>query len=304
MSERHFNFSIHVLSQLAYKWLPPLPFSDVLAPPLQKMDVEDWGGLLNLINSGLDPKDFPSHCRAINKIGVSHWAKACWSHFHASSEAGCSILVLGDQSYPVLLREISDPPLSISCFGNLQALNRDSIAVIGSRKCSGFGLKQSFRLGLELADHKYSVVSGGALGCDIAAHQGTLASRDPVAKAIVVFAGGLKTFYPRANSPIFRELHAQGSLFVSERLWKASCKPMDFPARNRIISGLCRTTVVMQAGGRSGALITARVALDQGREVICLEHDLLDIRAVGTHALISEGACGFSSAGEIVDHLA
>ena len=303
MSQRHVLFSIHVLSQLTYKWLFPLPHEDVRLPPLLAMKELDWQHFLRNLSLSVPFSESLDHHGACKTVGVSSWAKACVDHLEACKAARCHVLTMADEIYPQNLRELLDPPLALSCFGSLDVLARPMIAVIGSRKCSGFGLKESYKLGKGLAEQGIAVVSGGALGCDIAAHQGTVACSQPHAKALIVFAGGLKTFYPRQNSQVFRELYRQGGLFISERLWDAVCRPMNFSARNRIISGLCPATIVAQAGARSGALITARMALDQGRDVLCLEHDLFDVRAAGSHALIAEGATGLSSAVQVVDHL-
>jgi DNA processing protein len=210
--------------------------------------------------------------------------------------------VWGDKEYPPLLRNISDPPLGLSIRGELSLLYRPAISVVGSRKASAFAMRESFTLGRALGEHDIAVVSGGALGCDIAAHHGVLASgRDP-APAICVFAGGLARLYPVANDPIFRRLMARRAVLVSERLWASPCRPLDFTARNRIISGMSSLTLVMQAAQRSGALVTARRALDQGSEVAVLRHPEGDIRARGSEALLAEGAWGFSCASELIEH--
>jgi DNA processing protein len=144
------------------------------------------------------------------------------------------------------------------------------------------------------------VVSGGAFGCDIAAHLGVLRGRFNPAPAICVFAGGLARLYPRANDRVFRQLLATGGVLVSERLWYASCRPRDFTARNRIIAGLSGLTVVMQAAQRSGALVTARLALDRGADVAVLHHPQDDVRARGSQQLLADGAVGFYTVHELL----
>jgi DNA processing protein len=172
------------------------------------------------------------------------------------------------------------------------------IAVIGSRQASAFSLDVSFRLGFELAKRSddTSIVSGGAWGCDIAVHEGALASCKNPCPAIVVFAGGLKNLYPRINKNTFEALGKHNALFLSERLWDQPARPRDFHARNRIISGLSQQIIVVQAGIRSGAMITAKAALDQGRDVLVLVQPFDDIRADGNKQLLLDGAAGFHSA--------
>ena len=221
-------------------------------------------------------------------------------HLTYVREASCQYISLWDPIYPPALRSLDDPPLGLTLRGNSELLVMPMVSVIGSRKGSGLAVQQSFRLGNLLAQQGIVTVSGGAFGCDIAAHHGVLAAGLCPARAIGVFAGGLHQLYPKGNGGIFRSLEAQGGLFVSERLWWAPARRHDFPVRNRLISGLSGVTFVMQAGKPSGAFITAKMALDQGRDVAVLRHPDLDVRAAGTRALLEDGAQDYEDVAEFV----
>lgn len=198
--------------------------------------------------------------------------------------------------YPPLLRNIADPPNVLSGLGSLELLKRDAIAVVGSRKASALALAETRVLSRSLAERGQVLVSGGALGCDIAAHLGALAAGHQPARTAIVFAGGLAKLYPSYNQKDFDELAAAGALFLSERLWDYPARPFDFPVRNRIVTGMCSRLLVMQAGERSGAKVSANCAIDQGREVYVLLHPPGDVRALGSQVLIEEGAIPFASA--------
>lgn len=232
--------------------------------------------------------------------GPERVATCAHQHLRALHERGARYIVFSDPEYPALLKAIDDPPLAFTVLGDLEPLRRPMVAIVGSRKASAGALRQSFLLGQYLASLGFTVVSGGAFGCDIAAHKGVLAAcRGGLAHqapAIIVQAGGLHRLYPRGNIDVFRDLLNNGAAIVSERLWRAPAHKHDFPIRNRIISGLAEETVVAIAGEHSGAIVTARCALNQGRDVSVLKPSPRDIRALGGLALIEEGARSFASA--------
>jgi DNA processing protein len=294
--ERAATFFTHAAAQLCYRWLPP--------PVLPPCD----GFFASTLEAAPDARSrwtaFIAWAR--HEHETFPWLRDYRRHFDPElsklfqaivAQRG-ALLLHGDPDYPPALAALADPPLALSYVGERALFGGDLTAIVGSRKASARALAASFELGRRLASSGKVVVSGGALGCDIAAHAGVLAAhrragaaaQQGPAPAILIFAGGLSSLYPRANAAVFAALRERGALFVSERLWDAPSRPADFPARNRIISGLCATTVVMQAAQRSGAMLTARLALDQGREVLVLSHPPGDIRASGSAALIAEGA--------------
>lgn len=220
---------------------------------------------------------------------------------HRSLDRGVTWVTLADSAYPSELRFIPGRPLALLAWGNLEILDRPRVTVIGSRKANCRSLREAYHLGRMLAEGGFTTVSGGAYGCDISAHQGVLDHPVRPSPALVVFAGGFNHMGPRGNEWVFRSIVEQGGLLVTERLWDYPAKPLDFPVRNRIVSGLSWITVVVQAGLRSGALVTTNQALDQGREVVVLSQDSSDVRVSGTTQLISDGATQCRSAGEIFD---
>lgn len=230
-------------------------------------------------------------------------AAATATHLKSLEEAGGDYILFYDSCYPDCLRTIAKPPLMLSILGNKACLKLPKISVIGSRQVSFYALKETILLGEGLARLPVCVVSGGAIGCDIAVHQGMLASGESDLSACVVFAGGLSGLYPRRHLDIFHRLLVAGGALVSERLWWQSSQPRDFPIRNRIVSGLSFAVVVMQAGESSGALITANEALAEGRDVFVLCHELTDVRAAGSLRLIEDGALSFECASEFLDVL-
>jgi DNA processing protein len=213
-----------------------------------------------------------------------------------AQDHGLELLDFYHSAYPQLLSLIPDPPNLLMAKGNTELLKQKAIGMVGSRKASRFAKRECFELARILAEDGFVIVSGGAIGCDMASHLGALASPLRPVPTILVFAGGLSRLYPRCHEIYFKELLAAGALFLSERLWSYPARPYDFPVRNRIISGLVLQLLVMQAGERSGAKLTAGLALEQGRDVFVLVHDTDDIRAEGSRRLLCEGALPFHSA--------
>lgn len=310
MLKRMLTTLCHVASQVTYQWCPGptfdvAPGEDVPEPhtSFHLTDVEEgaWSLLIRSQRKSGSPevpwlreyfaKFDPQGVRLLHHT-VSHLrdVKASQAHY----------ITIWDPDYPDVLRRLDDPPLCLTARGNVDLLTRPMVSVIGSRKGSGLAIQESFRLGSLLSAQGIVTVSGGALGCDIAAHHGVLAEGGVPALAVGVFAGGLQQLYPVANAGVFRRLEAKGGLFISERLWSAPARPFDFPVRNRLISGLSGVTFVMQAGRPSGAYITARMALDQGRDVAVLLHPPHDVRAEGSRALMEDGARGYRDVAEFV----
>lgn len=290
----------HVASQMSYRWQPG-PVRDFSSP--KPASVDEYTGDLTTIpesvwrecmrqllaeKKAIDLR-FIRYLRDNDPHGEALLA-ATLKHLSLVRAAGGQFVTIMDHEYPVLLRSLQDPPLCLTLRGRTELLQRPMVSVIGSRKGSGLGVQQSFQLGRELAERELVTVSGGAFGCDVAAHHGVLAAGRSPALAIVVFAGGLSKLYPTGNAKLFLEIEKSGGLFMSERLWWAPARPYDFPVRNRLISGLSGVTFVAQAGKPSGAYITARMALDQGRDVAVLVHPRHDVRAAGSWALIEDGA--------------
>jgi DNA processing protein len=211
---------------------------------------------------------------------------------------GVRFAATGDPDYPPLLREIPDAPPILSLRGVGETARRDGVALVGSRNASAAGLAFAERLARSLAREDFVIVSGLARGIDAVAHRATLATG-----TIAVLAGGQARPYPAEHERLVAEIAEQG-LLVSEMPLEWEPRGRDFPRRNRIISGLSRATVVVEAARRSGSLITARFANEQGREVFAVPGSPLDPRAEGTNDLLRQGATLCARPEDVIDALA
>ena len=204
-----------------------------------------------------------------------------------------------DSSYPPLLRAIADPPLVLWLRGVQAALEGPAIAVVGSRAGSSYALQVAERLAGELVTRGVVVVSGLARGVDAAAHRGAL---EAGGRTIAVLGCGADVWYPAEHRKLGERICATGAV-VSELAPGTPPRKEHFPARNRIISGLSLAVVVVEASDKSGSLITARCALDQGREVMAVPGNILSGRNRGAHALIRDGARIVESADDVLDEV-
>lgn len=209
------------------------------------------------------------------------------------------VLVYSDPCYPPLLRKLAAPPLALYVAGDVASLVRPQVAVVGSRSASGAGLRIARQLADALARAGLVVTAGLAVGIDGSAHRGALAAGG---RTIAVLGSGLQRIYPGSHSRLAVELAASGAL-VSEFSLKAAPLPRHFPQRNRLISGLSLGVVVVEATIRSGSLITARHALDQGRELFAVPGSIHNPLARGCHRLLRDGACLVESAADILEEL-
>ena len=224
------------------------------------------------------------------------WAQ---QEYERVSAADIYLLCSSDPRYPPLLRTIHDPPALLYLRGNLDCLQKPSVAIIGSRAATSYGKRISSMLAGQLAHAGIVVVSGLAMGIDGHAHSGSLeAGGDTVA----VLGCGVDVVYPRSHAGLYEQVKERG-LLVSE--YPLSTRPdgFRFPARNRIISGLSLGVIVVEATCKSGSLITARLALDQGREVFAVPGRIDSMKSEGTHRLIQQGAHLVQSAGDVLEEL-
>ncbi len=203
-----------------------------------------------------------------------------------AAAAGFTLVPYGDPHYPSLLAQIPDPPAVLYLAGSLEPEDEFSVAVVGSRRASTAGCRFARRLARDLAAAGVTVVSGLAQGIDAAAHQGAL---EGGGRTLAVFGAGLDVIYPGWNAELAAAVRRSGA-WLSELPLESEPRPHHFPRRNRIISGLTRGVVVVEAAERSGSLITARSALDQGREVFAVPGLPGAFNSRGAHGLLREGA--------------
>jgi len=215
------------------------------------------------------------------------------------AEGGMTPLPWSDSSYPAALAAIADPPFVLWTRGAASALERPAVALVGSRAASPHGLAVAERLGADLAARGIVVVSGLARGVDSAAHRGALLGGG---STVAVLGSGADVIYPPEHAALAREIASTG-VVMSELAPGTPPLPLFFPLRNRIISGLSRAIVVIEAGEKSGSLITARLALDQGREVLAVPGNVLSGRNRGAHGLLRDGAKIVEDADDILEEL-
>lgn len=203
-----------------------------------------------------------------------------------TAKLGYTILTWQDQHYPPLLLNIYDPPIVLYAGGDFSSLNQMNMAIVGSRASSAYGLETAGNFAYRLASEGVTIVSGLARGIDTRAHEGALKAGG---NTIAVLGSGLDVIYPQENASLFRKILKRGAVF-SEFPLGTPPDPQNFPRRNRIISGLSKGVLVVEASLKSGSLITAQCALDQGREVFAVPGNITAARSRGTNSLIKEGA--------------
>lgn len=227
-------------------------------------------------------------CQAIfAQAGVKEAEK----EIEAAIQLGCQLLTYASDAYPPLLREIPDPPLVLYVKGNTGVLSEHGVAIVGTRKPTAYGLQVARRLARDLAERKLVIVSGMARGVDSAAHHGAL---DAWGRTVAVQGRGMDAIYPSENKRLADKIMESGAL-ISEFPLGTGPTPENFPIRNRIISGLSLGVVIVEAAEYSGSLITARLALEQNREVFAVPGAITSAQSFGPNHLIKEGA-------KLVDH--
>ena len=201
-------------------------------------------------------------------------------------EFGCRIVIQSDSEYPELLHQIYDPPVVLYVKGNLQAKDKNSVALVGSRLTTHYGIEVTRKLAFQLAYLGVTVVSGGARGIDSAAHQGALSGKG---RTIAVLGTGINLIWPSENKDLFERIAKNGALITQFPFNRPGDK-QSFPIRNRIVAGMTLGTVVVEANLTSGALITANFATEYGRQVFAVPGRIDSPRSKGCHDLIKKGA--------------
>ncbi len=249
--------------------------------------IEMHGDAVNAIDALLDGP----HAR---KVASLDQAKA---ELAAAAKIGAATLCLGDSEYPERLAAIADAPPLLHCLGNLSLLEARIVAVVGARNASGAGLKLTRSIVGGLGEAGVCISSGLARGIDTAAHAAALDTG-----TIACLAGGLDVIYPPENKQLYENVIAKG-LLVSEMPIGTKPQARHFPRRNRIISGLSDGVLVIEAATRSGSLITARLAGEQGRDIFAVPGSPLDPRSAGANRLIKDGAILARNAEDIISEL-
>ena len=217
----------------------------------------------------------------------------------AAERIGARFVAIGEPDYPPWLRHADAPPPLLAVRGGAEHLRRPAVSIVGARNASVAGRKMAAVLAQGLGEAEFVIVSGLARGIDSAAHEAALQSG-----TVAVFAGGLDNVYPPENAGLFARIVASGGCGISEMRLGWEPRARDFPRRNRIIAGMSLAIVVVEAAERSGSLITARLALEQNREVLAVPGSPLDPRAAGSNNLLKQGARLVTEARDVLDAVA
>lgn len=202
------------------------------------------------------------------------------------ADYGCGVVIQTDEHYPELLRQIYDPPFVLYVKGELTAKDKNAVALVGSRQTTHYGIETARKLAYQLAYVGVTVVSGGARGIDTAAHQGALAAKG---RTIAVLGTGINIVFPPDNAELFERIAASGAV-ITQFPFNRPADRQTFPIRNRIVAGMTLGTVVVEANLTSGALITANMAVEAGRQVFAVPGRIDSPRSKGCHELIKKGA--------------
>lgn len=295
-------YATHVLSEIAKRWISLPSAQEMIDCDDSRFPTDDcktwdritWQEFLReaLYDFVYRPQWVPM-LESQRRLDHTHLAEALLYQFTETRRHKARYLCYGDKEYPKALRYLSDPPAAVSVQGPLELFAKPMVAIVGARKATPYSYSQAHVLGSLAAEFGCTIVSGGAIGCDIAAHKGVMANGVQPFPAVVVMPSGIARKVPLNNQLEFFELIHGGALFMSERLCYADARPHDFRARNRIIAGLSQVIVLVHAEERSGAMMTVSKGLAEGREIMVLRAPEQDIRYAGNHRLLAEGAPGF-----------
>ncbi|MFN2424903.1 MAG: DNA-processing protein DprA [Candidatus Binatia bacterium] len=250
----------------------------------------DCGGALETVHAA--DAELTAHGALPPAIAILRriWPQRASRALDSCRRAGIRIAAYGSESYPASLAGLSDPPLVLFWRGAEPTIScTPAVAVVGSRRCSEYGERTAARIGREAAAARIVVVSGLARGIDAAAHRGALET----GRTSAVLAGGLDRIYPGEHCSLAERVVASGGCLLSEQPPGVGPRPWLFPFRNRIITGLCVATVVVEAGMRSGSLASARHAVDQGRDVFAVPGPIDSPVSEGCNWLLTQGAAPF-----------
>jgi DNA processing protein len=219
---------------------------------------------------------------------IANWEKSIdlAGELKRIADYGCHVLISSDEHYPALLREIYDPPIVLYVKGELTAKDKNAVALVGSRQTTHYGLEVARKLAYQLAYVGVTVVSGGARGIDTAVHQGAMSAKG---RTIAVLGTGINLVFPPENAELFQRISENGAV-ITQFPFNRPADKQTFPIRNRIVAGMTLGTVVVEANATSGALITANMAVEAGRQIFAVPGRIDSPRSKGCHDLIKKGA--------------
>src|SRR5437868_1417381 len=268
-------------------WLA-LALTEGLGPTRARRLVEHFGTIESVFRASLTELEATGiQAVSAQALGTGKSLELALEESVKIRAAGVEVVALDDPNYPARLREIYDPPLLLYVRGPIDLLSQPGIAVIGTRHRTPYGSGMAERLACDLARRALVIFSGMARGVDTAGHRGALAAKG---KTVAVFGTGVDVIYPKENSRLADQILAGGGALISEFCMGTFAAPQNFPIRNRIISGLSIGVLVVEAAEYSGTRITARCALEQGRDIFAVPGNVTNRNSWGPNTLIKQGA--------------
>jgi DNA processing protein len=252
---------------------------------LDKSGVEDASGLFEMKMRDILRIDGIGETVANNMLSFKGLDEAD-AILDKTEKIGASLVAIDDEDYPVYLRHIYDPPVLLWIKGDRSVLNRDGVAIIGTRRPSKYGMDQAYKWAKALAEAGLCINSGLAYGVDTIAHKSTIESGG---KTVAVLGSGIDVIYPSKNKYIAERIIETGGAVITEYQPGTAPDAVNFPGRNRIVSGMSHGVLVIESGVKGGSMITARYALDQNREVFAIPHPLNNAKGEGCNYLIKTG---------------
>ena len=274
--------STHTLEWLALSLTPGL------GPTKARKIVEHFGSPEAVFRASLTELE-SAEIQAVSaqSIATGKSAEVAREELARASDLGVIVLSMDDAFYPTRLKEIYDPPAILYIRGNPEALNKPGVAVVGTRHPTPYGSGMAERLACDLAAQGLVIISGMARGVDTAGHRGAISAKG---KTVAVFGTGVDVIYPKENSRLSEQILAFGGALVSEFPLGTFAAPQNFPIRNRILSGMSLGVLVVEAAEYSGTRITARLALEQNRDVFAVPGNVTNKNSWGPNTLIKQGA--------------
>jgi DNA processing protein len=240
----------------------------------------------------LDGKPISSHFSE-NEFALAN------AELQKARHIGAKVIPYNSVEYPEKLRNIPDPPLILYVIGDTKSFNLPSISIVGSRKCTPYGKNIAYKFAKEFSSYSIPVVSGLALGIDSSAHRGAI---DGNGKTIAVIGNGVDRVYPSSNRTLAKVISTSGAV-ISEFPLGMRPEKYNFPFRNRIISGISIATIVVEAAEKSGSLITARLAAEQGKDVFAVPGNITSKTSKGTNNLLKDGAIPITEVGDVISYI-
>jgi DNA processing protein len=281
------NAAVLPASTHALEWIA-LALTPGLGPTKSRKLVEHFGSPEGVFHASLTELEGTGiQAVSAQSIATGRSAELAREELARAADAGIAVLSMDDPLYPARLKEIYDPPIILYVRGSSDVLNQPGIAMVGTRHPTPYGSGMAERLGCDLAAQGLVIISGMARGVDTASHRGAISAKG---KTIAVFGTGVDVIYPKENSRLSEQILAQGGALVSEFPIGTSAFPQNFPIRNRILSGMSVGVLVVEAAEYSGTRITARLALEQNRDVFAVPGNVTNKNSWGPNTLIKQGA--------------